>query len=109
MNPYAPRGLLYLSAHLRARGFAVEIYDSTFGSREELFRLLKTERPPVVGVYGNLMTRKNVLAIVQVARAWGARVVLGGPEPPNYPEEYLSAGAEAIVTGEGGASLGALF
>ena len=33
MKPYAPLGLLYLSSHLRARGFDVEIYDSTFGSR----------------------------------------------------------------------------
>ncbi len=38
MKPYAPLGLLYLSSHLRARGFDVEIYDSTFGSREELLR-----------------------------------------------------------------------
>jgi len=32
MKPYAPLGLLYLSSHLRSRGFDVEIYDSTFGS-----------------------------------------------------------------------------
>ncbi len=38
MKPYAPLGLLYLSSHLRARGFDVEIYDSTFGSRQELLR-----------------------------------------------------------------------
>ena len=40
MKPYAPLGILYLSSYLRARGFAVEIYDSTFGSREALFRIL---------------------------------------------------------------------
>ena len=45
MKPYAPLGLLYLSSHLRARGFDVEIYDSTFGSREELLRVIETERP----------------------------------------------------------------
>ena len=33
MKPYAPLGLLYLSSYLRARGFAVEIYDSTFSPR----------------------------------------------------------------------------
>ena len=38
MKPYAPLGLLYLSSHLRARGLDVEIYDSTFGSREEIVR-----------------------------------------------------------------------
>ena len=45
MKPYAPLGILYLSSHLRARGFDVEIYDSTFGSREELFRILN-DGPP---------------------------------------------------------------
>ncbi len=28
-------------------------------------------------------------------------MVLGGPEPANYAEEYLNAGADAIVSGEG--------
>ena len=69
MKPYAPLGLLYLSSHLRARGFDVEIYDSTFGSREELLRAIATERPRVVGIYGNLMTRGNVVAIAEAARA----------------------------------------
>jgi anaerobic magnesium-protoporphyrin IX monomethyl ester cyclase len=109
MKPYAPLGLLYLSSHLRAKGFGVEIYDSTFGSREELFRLIETERPPVVGIYGNLMTRRNILAIAQAAKANGCRVVLGGPEPPNYAYEYLNAGADAIVRGEGEVALEAFL
>ena len=49
MKPYAPLGLLYLSSHLRAKGFDVEIYDSTFGSREELFRMLERGSPPRLG------------------------------------------------------------
>jgi anaerobic magnesium-protoporphyrin IX monomethyl ester cyclase len=101
MKPYAPLGLLYLSSHLRAKGFGVEIYDSTFGSREELFRILEDGPPSTIGIYGNLMTRANVLAILAKARECGWRVVLGGPEPPNYPDEFLNAGAEAIVQGEG--------
>ena len=61
MKPYAPLGILYLSSYLRAKGFGVEIYDSTFGSREELARILETERPATLGVYVNLMTRANAL------------------------------------------------
>jgi len=109
MKPYAPLGLLYLSSHLRARGFDVEIYDSTFGSRQELFELIERERPRAVGIYGNLMTRANVLAIAHAARENGCRVVLGGPEPANYAEEYLNAGADAIVNGEGEVSLEGLL
>jgi len=109
MKPYAPLGLLYLSSHLRARGFGVGIYDSTFGSRAELLRLIETERPRVVGIYGNLLTRANVLAIAAAARECGCRVVIGGPEPANYADEYLRAGADAIVNGEGEVSLEALL
>jgi radical SAM superfamily enzyme YgiQ (UPF0313 family) len=101
MKPYPPLGLLYLSSHLRSRGFETEIYDSTFGSRNDLFRLLDRGPAGVVGVYGNLMTRANVLAIAQHARAAGWLVMLGGPEPSNYPSEYLNAGADLIVAGEG--------
>jgi radical SAM superfamily enzyme YgiQ (UPF0313 family) len=101
MKPYPPLGLLYLSSYLRSRGFETEIYDSTFGSRKELFGLLDQGTPGVLGIYGNLMTRGNVLAIAERARAAGWLVMLGGPEPSNYASEYLGAGADLIVAGEG--------
>jgi radical SAM superfamily enzyme YgiQ (UPF0313 family) len=101
MRPYPPLGLLYLSAYLRSRAFDVDIYDSTFGSREELFSILETGPPGLLGVYGNLLTRRNVLEIVERARAAGWNVVAGGPEPSNYAAHYLAAGANWIVQGEG--------
>jgi anaerobic magnesium-protoporphyrin IX monomethyl ester cyclase len=101
MKPYAPLGILYLSSHLRNRDFETEIYDSTFGTRDELFRMLDSGPAGVVGIYGNLMTRANVLAIAARAKAAGWLVMLGGPEPSNYAEEYISAGADLIVAGEG--------
>ena len=101
MKPYAPLGILYLSSHLRGKGFEVDIYDSTFGSREELFGILDAGPPAAIGIYGNLMTRRNVLDIAARAHANGWKVILGGPEPANYANEYLASGAELIVTGEG--------
>jgi radical SAM superfamily enzyme YgiQ (UPF0313 family) len=101
MKPYPPLGILYLSSHLRRAGLGVEIYDSTFGSLAELSRLLETEKPGVVGVYGTLMTRRSVLAIAAAAKARGWTVVLGGPEPSNYAAEYLARGADFVVEGEG--------
>jgi radical SAM superfamily enzyme YgiQ (UPF0313 family) len=101
MKPYAPLGLLYLSSHLREKGFAVEIYDSTFGSKKELFALIRQGPPEVLGVYANLMTRLNVLEIIRCGREAGWTVVVGGPEPANYAEEYLHHGADAVIAGEG--------
>jgi anaerobic magnesium-protoporphyrin IX monomethyl ester cyclase len=100
MKPYAPLGILYLSSHLRAKGFDVEIYDSTFGSREELLGILNDGPPAAIGIYANLMTRGNAIEIAAAARAGGWRVIVGGPEPSNYAEEYLNAGADIVVPGE---------
>jgi hypothetical protein len=74
MKPYAPLGLLYLSSYLRGAGFEVETYDSTFGSRDALFRMLETEQPATLGIYTNLMTRANALAILEHALQCGWRV-----------------------------------
>ncbi|MEW5974614.1 MAG: radical SAM protein [Acidobacteriota bacterium] len=101
MKPYPPLGLLYLCSYLKSRGFAPEVFDSTFRSRDELYRLLQGHPPSVLGIYGNLLTRPAVVQTIQVAKAAGWRVVLGGPEPANYVEEYLQAGADIVVMGEG--------
>lgn len=101
MKPYPPLGVLYVAGHLRARGFAVEVFDSTFATRAELAARLERERPPVVGVYVNLMTRASALDLVARAKAAGARVVLGGPEPASYADRYLARGADVVVAGEG--------
>jgi len=101
MKPYAPLGILYLSSHLRAKGFEVEVFDTTFASRQELYRLLESSPPSVLGVYANLMTRPSVIQILQAAKAAGWKTVVGGPEPAAYIREYLDAGADVVVIGEG--------
>ena len=60
MKPYPPLGLLYVSSHLKAKGFDVAVFDSTFRSFAALVALLDRERPKVVGIYCNLMTKRNV-------------------------------------------------
>src|ERR1700733_14277158 len=101
MKPYAPLGILYLCSHLRARGFDVDVYDTTFSSKSALIQHLRTETPTVLGIYANLMTRANAVEIMAVAREAGWRVIVGGPEPGAYAQEYLESGAEFVVFGEG--------
>jgi anaerobic magnesium-protoporphyrin IX monomethyl ester cyclase len=101
MKPYPTLGLLYLSAYLKARGFSVSVFDATFQRFADFERALQAQRPPVVGLYTNLMTKFNILQMMDACRAVGARVVLGGPEPASYAADYLAHGADAIVVGEG--------
>lgn len=101
MKPYPPLGILYICSHLRQKGMRVDVFDSTFSSRSELFDLLRKGPPSILGVYANLMTRPNVVEILQVAKDAGWRTVVGGPEPAAYIDEYLAAGADVVVMGEG--------
>jgi radical SAM superfamily enzyme YgiQ (UPF0313 family) len=105
MKPYPPLGILYISSHLRGKGLQVEVFDSTFSSRDRLFEVLRQGPPAVLGVYANLMTRSNVIAILQAAKESGWQTVAGGPEPSAYIPEYLNAGADVIVIGEGEVTL----
>src|SRR5215469_3196563 len=101
MKPYPPLGILYICAHLRSRGIGVEVFDSTFASRQQLFDILQQRPPAVLGVYANLMTRPKVIEILEAAKQTGWQTVVGGPEPGAYIEEYLNAGADVVVVGEG--------
>lgn len=101
MKPYPPLGLLYLSAYLKRTGFSVEVFDSTFAERADLVTRFAQSPGGLVGIYTNLMTRRSILEIVRAAKRYRWTVVLGGPESANYGLEYLDAGADVIVVGEG--------
>jgi radical SAM superfamily enzyme YgiQ (UPF0313 family) len=101
MKPYVPLGILYIASHLRSKGIDVEIFDTTFASREDLLKVLRSGEPAILGVYANLMTRGSVVRILQAAKEAGWKTVVGGPEPASYIDEYIAAGADVIVIGEG--------
>jgi anaerobic magnesium-protoporphyrin IX monomethyl ester cyclase len=101
MKPYPPLGLLYICSHLRGKGFAVEVFDSTFQTRAALREKLLAGPPSTLGIYANLMTRPNVVTILSEAKRAGWKTIVGGPEPGAYIEEYLDAGADVVVIGEG--------
>ncbi|MCB9456635.1 MAG: B12-binding domain-containing radical SAM protein [Anaerolineaceae bacterium] len=109
MKPYPPLGILYVASYLKQQGFAVEVFDSTFSSLDAFTTKLAAERPSVVGIYTNMMTKQNVLAMVTLCKQHGATVILGGPEPPYYAADYLAHGADIIVKGEGELTLAELL
>lgn len=105
MKPYPPLGILYNAAYLKRAGFRADVFDTTFSRLNEFEQYLERERPSIVGVYTNLMTKFNVLKMIALCKRFGAAVILGGPEPASYVEEYLDRGADVIVIGEGEATL----
>ncbi len=103
MKPYPPLGILYLSAWLEKNGLANEVFDTTFSTKPDLKNYLLENRPKLVGIYTNLMTKLNVLEIVKFVRvelenSW---VVIGGPDVTHNLEGYLGSGADFAVIGEG--------
>lgn len=101
MKPYPTLGLLYISSYLKAKGFTVELFDATFQTMADFVAYIHQQRPSLVGLYCNLMTKQNILRMIPVCREVGATVILGGPEPVNYAAEYLARGADIVVVGEG--------
>ena len=101
MRPHPPLGVLYLSSHLKKRGFKVGVFDSTFRTIEDFADLLDREQPPIVGIAVNLMTKRNALRMIAIAKARDAKVIIGGPDPPHHAAAYLGAGADVVVIGEG--------
>ncbi|MDA2926302.1 B12-binding domain-containing radical SAM protein [Acidobacteria bacterium AH-259-G07] len=101
MKPYPPLGLLYISSYLKSKGFQVAVFDTTFSTREALEGFIEQQHPSIVGIYCNLVTRHSVLDLISLCKRYGCEVVLGGPEPANYAEEYLARGTDAVVLGEG--------
>lgn len=105
MKPYVPLGILCISAFLEQHGYDHSVFDSTFSSFNQLQEQLLSDRPAVIGIYTNLMTRPNVLRLIRFIRSQEelkkCRVILGGPEVRNHVENFLAAGADVLVLGEG--------
>ncbi len=101
MKPYPTLGILSISAYLKSKGFAVEIFDSTFQSKEAFRAYIDRTRPSVVGIYVNLMTKLNALELITYCKSKGCTVIVGGPEIPFYGEDFINHGADVGVNGEG--------
>lgn len=105
MRPYPPLGILYLSAYLESNGIQNEVFDSTFNTFEILKQYLLKEKPDIIGIYTNLMTKINVLKIIDFIKKdkelIHTKIIIGGPEVKNHAHNFLKYGADVIVLGEG--------
>ncbi|MES2515722.1 MAG: radical SAM protein [Bacteroidota bacterium] len=105
MRPYVPLGILYISSFIEKHGFENEVFDSTFSTLDKLKENLLDQKPDVIAIYTNLMTKLNVLKIIKFIRSQNTlshtKVILGGPEVRNHTENFLNYGGDFIIIGEG--------
>lgn len=105
MKPYVPLGILYISAYLNSKGIEHEVYDSTFSSFDEFKAYLLKNKPTLIGIYTNLMTKVSVLKIINFVHNHpelkACKIILGGPEIRYNAENYLINGADMLAVGEG--------
>jgi radical SAM superfamily enzyme YgiQ (UPF0313 family) len=109
MKPYVPLGILSLAAYLDGRGFSTRIFDSTFSTFAAFEAELLSTRPAVVGIYVNMMTKFAAVRMISSAKRLGVTLVVGGPEPAYYAEEFLRLGADVVVIGEAEITLAELL
>jgi radical SAM superfamily enzyme YgiQ (UPF0313 family) len=110
MRPYPPLGLIYISSYLEEKGIRNEIFDTTFSSKAQFYSHLVSQKPDIIGIYVNLMTKLNVLETIRFIKGELPKtvIILGGPEVTYSAENFLRYGADYIVIGEGEESMAEL-
>ena len=104
MKPYPPLGLLYVSGYLLSKNIPNDVFDSTFYSKTEQLDFILEKRPQVIAIYTNLMTKIEVVKLIQILKTqeFGfPKIILGGPDVTYNIANYLNTGADFLVIGEG--------
>ena len=115
-KPYPPLATLTAAQLLRAEGHEVLLFDAMLADgTDEYESLLAGHRPDLVLLYEdnyNFLSkmclaamREAACGMIRAARHHGAKVIASGSDASDDPEPYLHAGAGAVLTGEGLATL----
>ncbi|SHI48261.1 B12-binding domain-containing radical SAM protein [Flavobacterium terrae] len=104
MKPYPPLGLLYVSGYLKSKNIDNDVFDSTFSNQKTQLDFILEKRPKVICIYTNLMTKIEVIKLMNILKSEKynyPKIILGGPDVTYNIENYLKAGADYLVIGEG--------
>jgi anaerobic magnesium-protoporphyrin IX monomethyl ester cyclase len=120
MQPYPPLGTLYAASYLRARGYAVALFDAMLAESEaEWEAALDQHRPRYAILFEDnfnylskmclLRMREAAFTMIGMARARGCTVILCGADATDHASQYFARGADYVLLGEGEATLGELM
>ena len=113
MKPYPPLGILYISAYLEQQQITHTVFDTTFSTVDKWMRYIESEQPQMICFYVNLMTKVKIIRLIQELRKdknlSHIKIVLGGPDITYNQANYLEAGADFLILGEGELTLAELI
>jgi anaerobic magnesium-protoporphyrin IX monomethyl ester cyclase len=97
---FPPLGLGYIAAHIRDKGYKVEIVDATFQGESAAVEKTRVLKPRIIGVYSMFTMREASLRFARALKDNCELLVSGGPLPTVEPETYLND-FDAAAVGEG--------
>jgi anaerobic magnesium-protoporphyrin IX monomethyl ester cyclase len=111
-KPYPPLATLQVAGMLRRAGHDVALFDAMLAEGlTEYICCLEESAPQLLIVYEdnfNFLSkmclgamRRAACEMIRAARSHGARVIVAGSDASDAPQPYLSAGADAVLIGEG--------
>ncbi|HEY2622231.1 MAG TPA: radical SAM protein, partial [Dyella sp.] len=115
-KPYPPLATIQIAALLRQMGHEVSLFDAMLADGvEDYEESLHSAQPDLVVLYEdnfNYLTkmclgrmREAACQMIAEARVSGARVIVAGSDASDHPDPFLTAGADAVLIGEGIAAL----
>ncbi len=120
MQPYPPLGTLYAASYVRARGYEVALFDAMLAESEDEWAIaLDEHKPQYAIIYEDnfnylskmclLRMREAAFTMIDMAKQRGCTVILCGADATDHYAEYLRAGADYVLLGEGEETLGELL
>lgn len=118
--PYPPLGTMYAASYIRARGYAVALFDAMLAeSEDEWAKSLDEHRPRYAVIFEDnfnylskmclLRMREAAFTMIAMAKERGCVVILCGADATDHYSEYLGKGADYVLLGEGEETLGELL
>jgi len=115
-QPFPPLGTLYAAGALRSDGYEVHLFDAMLAAgADEWQDLLARIKPDIAVLFDDNFNylskmclaamRDAATAMVAAAAEAGIKVAVCSADASDNPQVYLAAGADAVILGEGDATL----
>ena len=120
MQPYPPLGTMYAASYLRQVGFSVNLFDAMLAPSEaEWLTSLQANQPRYAVLYEDnfnylskmclLNMREAAFKMLDMAKSEGCVTIVCGSDATDHADDYLAAGADFVLLGEGEETLAELL